>query len=102
MSGEDLGGFYSHWKKIRKWADTVGCCAMDRDGNFAAGASSGGFPLKMPGRVGDVGVIGAATYTLNGAGAITITGTGELVIKTCLGYQVVRNMKAGKSTQAAA
>ena len=60
LSGEELGGFYSYWKKIRKWADTVGCGAVDRDGNFAAGTASGGFPLKMPGRVGDVGVIGAA------------------------------------------
>ncbi len=102
LSGEELGGFYSYWKKIRKWADTVGCCAADRDGTFAAGTSSGGFPLKMPGRVGDVGVIGAATYALNDAGAVTITGAGELVIKTCLGYQVVQNMKAGKSAQAAA
>jgi beta-aspartyl-peptidase (threonine type) len=101
-SGEDLGGFYSYWKKIRRWADTVGSCAVDKDGNYAAGTSSGGFPLKMPGRVGDVGVIGAGTYALNGAGSITITGAGELIIKTCLGYQVVQNMKAGKPAQQAA
>lgn len=101
-SGEDLGGFYSYWKKIRKWADTVGCCALDHEGNFAAGTSSGGFPLKMPGRVGDVGVIGAATYAENGAGSITITGAGEIVIKTCLGYQMVQRLKGGKPAQQAA
>ena len=101
-SGEELGGFYSYWKKIRKWADTVGCCAMDQKGNFAAGTSSGGFPLKMPGRVGDVGVIGAATYAENGAGATTITGAGEIVIKTCLGYQTIQNLKGGKPAQQAA
>ncbi|MFQ5914649.1 MAG: isoaspartyl peptidase/L-asparaginase family protein [Nitrospinota bacterium] len=100
--GEELEGIYAYLKKIRRWADTVGACAVDNKGNFAAGTSSGGFPLKMPGRVGDVGVIGAATYAENAAGSITITGAGEVVIKTCLGFSVVQSMKAGKSAQATA
>lgn len=100
--GEELEGIYAYLKKIRRWADTVGTCAVDKAGNFAAGTSSGGFPLKMPGRVGDVGIIGAATYAENGAGAITITGAGEIVIKTCLGFSVVQSLKGGKGAQAAA
>ncbi len=100
--GEELGGIYAYLKKIHRWADTVGACAVDKDGNFAAGTSSGGFPLKMPGRVGDVGVIGAATYAENGGGSITITGAGEIVIKTCLGFSVTQGMKGGKGAQAVA
>ena len=50
----------------------------------------------------DVGVIGAATYAENGAGSITITGAGEIVIKTCLGYQMVQNLKGGKPARQAA
>ncbi len=101
-SGEELEGqIYTYLKKIRRWADTVGACAMDKDGNFAAGTSSGGFPLKLPGRVGDVATIGAGTYAENQAGAVTITGAGETVIKTCLGFSVVQGMKT-KSAQAVA
>ena len=100
--GEKMEGIHAYLKKIRKWADTVGACAVDNEGNFAAGTSSGGFPLKLPGRVGDVGIIGAATYAQNGAGSITLTGVGEIVIKTCLGYSIVQRMEAGQPAQEAA
>src|SRR5947209_15105148 len=41
---------------------TVGCVALDRDGNLAAGTSTGGTTNKQFGRVGDSPIIGAGTY----------------------------------------
>ena len=41
---------------------TVGVVALDRQGNVAAGTSTGGMQGKMPGRVGDSPIIGAGTY----------------------------------------
>jgi beta-aspartyl-peptidase (threonine type) len=38
---------------------TVGVVALDQAGNLAAGTSTGGTALKMPGRVGDSPIIGA-------------------------------------------
>lgn len=39
---------------------TVGAVARDRNGNLAAATSTGGMTAKLPGRVGDSPVIGAA------------------------------------------
>jgi hypothetical protein len=41
---------------------TVGAAALDRCGHLAAGTSTGGWPGKLPGRVGDSPIIGASTY----------------------------------------
>jgi isoaspartyl peptidase/L-asparaginase-like protein (Ntn-hydrolase superfamily) len=45
---------------------TVGAVALDKDGNLAAGTSTGGIMNKLPGRLGDSPVIGAGTYADNG------------------------------------
>ncbi len=60
---------------------TVGCVALDRHGNLAAGTSTGGMPGKMPGRVGDSPIIGAGTYANNKTCAVSGTGWGEKFIK---------------------
>jgi len=44
---------------------TTGVVALDRNGNIAAGTSTGGLQGKMPGRVGDSPIIGAGTYASN-------------------------------------
>jgi beta-aspartyl-peptidase (threonine type) len=46
---------------------TTGVVALDRQGNIAAGTSTGGLQGKMPGRVGDSPIIGAGTYASNPA-----------------------------------
>lgn len=40
---------------------TVGAVALDKDGNLAAGTSTGGMTNKKYGRVGDSCIIGAGT-----------------------------------------
>jgi len=61
--------------------DTVGAVAMDRAGHLAAGASTGGVAVMLPGRVGDTPLIGAGVYADNTAGAISMTGLGESIIR---------------------
>ncbi len=60
---------------------TVGAVAVDRDGNYAAGTSTGGMTAKARGRVGDSPLIGAATYAQNGVCAVSATGHGEYFIR---------------------
>ena len=54
---------------------------MDRAGHLAAGASTGGVAVMLPGRVGDTPLIGAGVYADDTAGAISMTGLGESIIR---------------------
>jgi beta-aspartyl-peptidase (threonine type) len=67
---------------------TVGAVALDKDGNLAAGTSTGGMTNKSPGRLGDSAVIGAGTYANNNTCAISCTGHGELFIRAVVGHDV--------------
>jgi beta-aspartyl-peptidase (threonine type) len=69
---------------------TVGVVALDRQGNIAAGTSTGGLQGKMPGRVGDSPLIGAGTYASNQSCAVSGTGVGEYFIR----YTVAREICA--------
>ena len=60
---------------------TVGAVALDRQGNVAAGTSTGGLQAKAPGRVGDSPIIGAGTYASNASCAVSATGSGEYFIR---------------------
>jgi beta-aspartyl-peptidase (threonine type) len=60
---------------------TVGAVALDKDGNLAAGTSTGGMTNKKYGRVGDVPIIGAGTYANNESCAVSATGWGEYFIR---------------------
>lgn len=60
---------------------TVGAVALDKDGNLAAGTSTGGMTNKKFGRVGDVPIIGAGTYANNDSCAVSATGWGEFFIR---------------------
>ncbi len=60
---------------------TVGVVALDRNGNVAAGTSTGGLTAKHWNRVGDTPVIGAGTYASNQSCAVSGTGTGEFFIR---------------------
>ncbi len=90
---------YFHTEKSRKEKEasegkfgTVGCVALDREGNLAAGTSTGGIMNKKHGRVGDVPVIGAGTYAKNGVAGISCTGQGEFFIRVAAAHEVVSLM----------
>ena len=67
---------------------TVGCVALDKNGNLAAGTSTGGMSGKKYGRVGDSPIIGAGTYANNNTCAISATGHGEYFIRNVVAYDI--------------
>ena len=67
---------------------TVGCVAIDVNGNIVAGTSTGGMTNKKWGRIGDSPIIGAGTYANNSTCGISSTGSGEYFIRTVAAYQV--------------
>ena len=77
---------------------TVGAVAIDKNGNIAAGTSTGGMTNKRYGRVGDVPVIGAGTYAENGVGGLSATGHGEYFIRNVATYDIAAQVKYGTST----
>jgi len=82
---------------------TVGCVALDKMGNLAAGTSTGGLTNKRFGRVGDTPIIGAGTYANNRTCAVSATGTGEYFIRSVAAHDISSMMEyAGMSLEQAA
>ena len=69
---------------------TVGCVALDKNGNIAAGTSTGGMTNKKYGRIGDSPIIGAGTYADNNTCGVSSTGHGEFFIR----FTVARDIAA--------
>lgn len=81
---------------------TVGCVALDKKGDLAAGTSTGGMTNKKYGRIGDAPVIGAGTYANNESVAISCTGWGEFYLRNVVAYDVAALMSyKGLSVQQA-
>lgn len=82
--------------------ETVGAVALDRHGSVAAGASTGGIAVMLPGRVGDSPLIGCGVYADDEAGAVSMTGVGERIIRLALAKEIVDRLAAGASVATAA
>jgi len=105
----DPNYFYTQrrWDSLKKIQvekhGTVGCIALDKHGNLAAGTSTGGLTNKRWGRVGDSPIIGAGTYANNQTCAVSGTGQGEYFIRGNVAYDVSAIMEyKGKSVGEAA
>jgi len=77
---------------------TVGCVALDVDGNLAAATSTGGLSGKKFGRVGDSPIVGAGTFASNETCAVSCTGKGEQYIRHAVAYDVAARMKYAGQT----
>jgi len=75
---------------------TVGAVALDKQGNLAAGTSTGGMTMKMFGRIGDTPIIGAGTYANNNTCAVSGTGHGEYFIINVVAYDISALMEYKK------
>ena len=79
---------------------TVGCVALDADGNIAVGTSTGGKGFEIPGRVSDSATV-AGNYATNDAG-VSVTGVGEDIINASLASKIVTRVIDGMPLKAAA
>lgn len=78
----------TNFERKRDKMGTVGCVALDRKGNLAAGTSTGGMTNKKFGRVGDAPIIGAGTYANNLSCAVSATGWGECFIRSVVAHDI--------------
>lgn len=78
---------------------TVGCVALDKDGNIAAATSTGGKGFEIPGRVSDSAT--AAGNFANGSAGISCTGVGEDIVSCGLAVKIVTRVTDGMSLKEA-
>ncbi len=74
---------------------TVGCVALDGDGNIAAGTSTGGKGFEIPCRVSDSATV-AGNFANKFAG-ISCTGVGEDIVNAALAAKIVTRVSDGIS-----
>lgn len=88
---------YRRMRKERAFGglETVGAVALDERGTVAAGASTGGIAFMLPGRVGDSPLIGCGVYADNTAGAVSMTGLGEGIIRLAVAKEIADRLMAG-------
>ncbi|MEM1327373.1 MAG: isoaspartyl peptidase/L-asparaginase [Bacteroidota bacterium] len=72
---------------------TVGCVALDKNGNIVAGTSTGGMTNKRYNRIGDSPIIGAGTYANNNTCGVSSTGHGEFFIRYVVAYDIAAMME---------
>lgn len=92
MDYHDKTAFYDPFIKDYKFG-TVGCVALDKDGNLAAGTSTGGMTNKRWNRIGDAPIIGAGTYANNATCAVSSTGWGEYFIRAMVAHDISAMME---------
>ncbi len=93
------GKGFKHLSKVRNlmkelsmtFYDTVGAVALDKDGKLASATSTGGYWLKLPGRIGDSPIVGAGFYA-NKYAAASATGIGEYILLTMLCLRAVEHV----------
>jgi beta-aspartyl-peptidase (threonine type) len=74
-------------KLKRMHLGTVGAVVLDGKGHLAAGTSTGGVEMQLPGRVGDSPIVGCGTFAWEW-GAVSMTGEGEGIIKLGLARKI--------------
>lgn len=98
---------YSLESVLRRYGEshghgTVGAVALDQTGTVAAGASTGGIEVMLPGRVGDTPIIGCGVYADNETGAVSMTGWGESIIRLAVAKTICEQLGDGKGPATAA
>jgi beta-aspartyl-peptidase (threonine type) len=88
-------------RATRPTSGTVGAVAIDARGHVAAATSTGGIARMLPGRVGDSPLIGAGTYADDHAGAVSMTGTGETIIRAGLARLIAADLARGATPKTA-
>ncbi|MBD1916696.1 MULTISPECIES: isoaspartyl peptidase/L-asparaginase family protein [Cyanophyceae] len=96
---------YQEWKaevEVLDRPNTVGCVALDVNGNLVAGTSTGGTTGQPQGRVGDTALVGCGLYADNRLGACSTTGDGESIIPVVLAKTAIDGLAGGSHPDQAA
>ena len=94
---------FKHLYRLRSTGlETVGAVALDQDGTVAAGASTGGIAFMLPGRVGDTPLIGCGVYADDEAGAVSMTGIGETIMRLAVAKEIIDRLAHRESPKKAA
>ena len=96
-NNDKKAAFYDTDIKNAKFG-TVGCVALDKNGNIAAGTSTGGMTNKRWGRIGDAPIIGSGTYANNKTCGVSSTGWGEYFIRSQVAYDISAQMEYQQKT----
>jgi L-asparaginase len=86
-------------KKASTGTGTVGCVAMDADGNLAAATSTGGKGFEIPGRISDSATV-AGNYVNEHCG-VSLTGVGEDIVSGAVAAKIVTRVTDGMPIESA-
>jgi beta-aspartyl-peptidase (threonine type) len=101
-NAQNSTAYFDHFAQDNKYG-TVGCVALDKNGNIAAGTSTGGMTNKKYGRIGDSPIIGAGVYANNAICGVSSTGHGEYFMRGMVAADIHAMMLYGdQSVQVAA
>lgn len=78
---------------------TVGCVALDANGNLAAATSTGGKGFEIPGRISDSATV-AGNYA-NAFCGVSLTGVGEDIVSNATAAKIVTRVTDGMTLQQA-
>lgn len=92
LDHDGKSAFYDIEIKDSKFG-TVGCVALDKNGNISSGTSTGGMTNKRWNRIGDSPIIGAGTYANNKTCGVSSTGWGEYFIRGIVAYDISAMME---------
>lgn len=103
LDHDEKTAFYDVDIKNSKFG-TVGCVALDKNGNITAGTSTGGMTNKRWNRIGDSPIIGAGTYANNATCGVSSTGWGEYFIRGVVAHDIAaqieyKNVSLKEATQ---
>jgi L-asparaginase len=82
-------------KLASKGTGTVGCVALDSNGNLAAATSTGGKGFEIPGRISDSATV-AGNYVNEFCG-VSLTGVGEDIVSNATAAKIVTRVTDGFS-----
>jgi L-asparaginase len=86
-------------KKASNGTGTIGCVALDKNGNIAAATSTGGKGFEMVGRISDSATT-AGNYANDFCG-VSCTGVGEDIVSGAVATKIVTRVTDGKSIEEA-
>ena len=97
LDHDEKTAFYDADIKDSKFG-TVGCVALDKNGNITAGTSTGGMTNKRWNRIGDSPIIGSGTYANNATCGVSSTGWGEYFIRGQVAHDISAQMEYKKAS----